>query len=490
MGRTWSYGRKITLGFAAVVAVTVLTSLAGTIALTSVIDKTDRTLAVQARSVILAKDLDSAAEQTAAAVRGYLLAPDEAALKVATDSRKGFLDVLPRIPALNAGGAERQAIAVIERMEQDYWADVERVMALRRLGGSLESVGAEFQNSLRPKFRAIRDAITLFTERQEAVLETNRRDNAALARLAVGTVMGFAVLAMLAGAVLAVGLTRTLKRQIGSAVQHIQSSSAELQSAASQQASGSKEQATAMSEITVTVQELLATARQIAESAQRVAEIAEETAASANAGNQTVQQAQDAISSIKRQVDLIVSHMLDLGRKSQQIGGILDIINELAEQTNILAINATIEAAGAGDAGRRFGTVADEIRKLADRVGASTKEIRSLIEEVRAAVHTTIMATESGVKTVETGTRQFGELASGFKRIVGMVGTTTEAAREIGLSTKQQSSAVEQVNIAMANVAQASKESETSALQTVQTAADLARLSQDLIRLVQPQAKG
>src|SRR2546422_228947 len=115
---------------------------------------------------------------------------------------------------------------------------------------------------------------------------------------------------------------------------------------------------------------------------------------SARAGGQTVQAAQESVGSIRRQVDLIVTHMLDLGKKSQQIGGILEIINELAEQTNILAINATIEAAGAGEAGKRFAVVADEIRKLADRVGGSTKEIRTLIEEIRAAVNSTVMATE------------------------------------------------------------------------------------------------
>jgi methyl-accepting chemotaxis protein len=109
------------------------------------------------------------------------------------------------------------------------------------------------------------------------------------------------------------------------------------------------------------------------------------------------------VSGIRRQVDLIVTHMLDLGKKSQQIGGILEIINELAEQTNILAINATIEASGAGDAGKRFAVVADEIRKLADRVGGSTKEIRVLIEEIRSAVNTTVMATEGGSKAVDLG---------------------------------------------------------------------------------------
>src|SRR6202167_3653583 len=143
--------------------------------------------------------------------------------------------------------------------------------------------------------------------------------------------------------------------------------------------------------------------------------------------------------------------MLDLGKKSQEIGAVLDIVSELAEQTNILAINATIEAAGAGDTGKRFGVVADEIRKLADRVGGSTKEIRGLIDDVRSAVNTTVMATETGSKSVDSGAQQFARVAEDFRRIAQLVTTTTDAAREIELSTKQQSTAVEQVNLAIAN---------------------------------------
>jgi methyl-accepting chemotaxis protein len=191
---------------------------------------------------------------------------------------------------------------------------------------------------------------------------------------------------------------------------------------------------------------------------------------------------------ISRQVDLVVSHMLELGKKSQQIGTVLDIVSELAEQTNILSINATIEAAGAGEAGKRFAVVADEIRKLADRVAGSTKEIRGLIEDVRSAVNTTVMATETGSKAVDAGAKQFGHVAASFKHIAGLVTTTTEAAREIELSTKQQTTAVEQVNVAIANLAQASKETEASSGQTLQTASQLAGLSQDLLRLVRPQA--
>ena len=229
------------------------------------------------------------------------------------------------------------------------------------------------------------------------------------------------------------------------------------------------------------------TARQIAESAQHVAQIAEQTASSARAGDATVQKASESVSGIRRQVDLIVGHMLELGKKSQQIGAVLEIVSELAEQTNILAINATIEAAGAGESGKRFAVVADEIRKLADRVAGSTKEIRTLIEDVRSAVNTTVMTTETGSKSVDAGARQFGDVAVAFKQIAGLVATTTEAAREIELSTKQQTTAVEQVNLAIGNVAQATRETEASSEQTLQAVSQLAGVSKDLLRLVQSQ---
>jgi methyl-accepting chemotaxis protein len=190
--------------------------------------------------------------------------------------------------------------------------------------------------------------------------------------------------------------------------------------------------------ISTTINELLVTSRQITESAQRVAQIAEDTARSAHVAEETVVTTQES------------------------------------------------EAAGAGDAGCRFAIVA-EIRKLADRVAGSAKEIRGLNEDVRGAVSTTIMATETGSKAVDAGSRQFDDIAASLKQIATLVTTTTEAAREIELSTKQQMTAVEQVNVAIANIAQASKETEASWGHTLQTASPLTSLSKDLLRLVKPQ---
>ena len=290
-------------------------------------------------------------------------------------------------------------------------------------------------------------------------------------------------------AVAAIGwfITRSLSKQIGSAVGQVQSSSTELQAAANQQATGAKEQATAMTRDQHHDQRAAGdVAPDRRERAARGAESPSRRRSAARSGDGTVDMTHESIAGIRRQVDQIVVHMLELGKKSQQIGAVLDIVSELAEQTNILAINATIEAAGAGEAGKRFAVVADEIRKLADRVGGSTKEIRTLIDDVRSAVNTTVMATETGSKAVDAGSRQFGDVASAFKQIAGLVATTTEAAREIELSTKQQSTAVEQVNVAIANVTQASMETETSAGQTLQTVSQLAALSKDLLRIIQP----
>lgn len=489
MGVSWSFGKKIGFGFAAVVGLTILTSVVGAIALSTAIEKSQHTLSVVARDALQVKELDGLAEQHSSGIRGILLLPDKAAIDGLKDTTQAVLDVLDRLKNSAPSPEFANLLDQIRARLGAYNSQAQLLVAARQSGASPEELSNRFDQSLRPLFRQLRDTIDTLGNQQDELLQQEQRASKAAADFATWIVIVIAVIAAILGIALAVWLTRTLNRQIGSAVQHIQSSSAELQSAANQQAAGSKEQATAMSEITVTVQQLLASAKQIADSAQRVARIAADTALAARSGDQTVLQTQEAITSIRRQVDLIVTHMLDLGKKSQQIGGILDIVNELAEQTNILAINATIEAAGAGEIGRRFGTVAEEIRKLADRVGVSTKEIRGLIDEVRSAVHTTIMATESGSKTVDAGAARFSEVASGFQRIASMVDTTTEASKEIGLSTQQQSSAVEQVNVAIANVAQAAKESETSARQTVQTATDLAKLSHELAQLVQQQAR-
>jgi methyl-accepting chemotaxis protein len=488
MAQSWTFGRKIALGFGLSVLILLVV---GAVAYRSTdvliennasVAHTHLVLEDVARLLSLMKDAETGQ-------RGFVITGDEAFLEPYNDALVPVPRTLASLRSLTADNLHQQRrLDEAEPLIAAKLAELKRTIEMRRTVGfeATEKVvaGGEGKRSMDD----LRKVLGAIDQEERELLRIRGAGAEASASSAKTTIWAGALLALVLVSAAGYIITRSLNHQLGTAVSSIRSSSAELQAAATQQASGSREQSSATSEASTTIRELLATSKQIAESAQRVARIADETAGGARTGDQTVQRAQEAISSIKRQVDLIVGHMLDLGKKSQQAGGILEIINELAEQTNILAINASIEAAGAGESGKRFAVVADEIRKLADRVGGSTKEIRGLIEDIRAAVNTTVMATESGTKAVDAGTRQFGEVTASFRQIAGLVGTTTEAAREIELSTKQQTTAVEQVNIAIANATQATKENEASSNQTLQTATQLAELSRDLVKLIQQDA--
>lgn len=483
----WTFGRKIAIGFA--VSFLLLLGI-GSVAYRSLDSLTRTSYAVAHTHVVLehVAGLLGQLKDAETGQRGFVITGDEAYLEPYQAAVGAVARQVKELRELTADNPNQQRrIDAAQALVSAKLAELRRIIDLRRQAGLDAAVkavlGGEGKRTM-DEFRQVAEQM----EREERDLLKQRADDveatAAGARSTI--VLGTLFCLLFVGAAGYV-LTRSLTTQIAAAVQHVQRSSTELQSAANQQAAGARESSTSMTEITTTISELLATSRQIAESAQRVAGVAEQTASAAGAGAGTVQVAKESIAGIRQQVDLVVNHMLELGKKSQQIGAVLDIVSELAEQTNILAINATIEATGAGEAGKRFGVVADEIRKLADRVAGSTKEIRTLIEDVRGAVNTTVMATETGSKAVDAGARQFGDVAASFTRIAALVATTTEAAREIELSTKQQTTAVEQVNIAISNTAQATKETEASSGQTFQTASQLAGLSKELLRLVQPQ---
>jgi methyl-accepting chemotaxis protein len=432
-------------------------------------------------------DLLSELKDAETGQRGYLITGDESYLapyQSALTAIKGTLDDVRRITSNNPD--QQRRLSAISPLIDAKLAELKQTIDLRRTAGFDAALKVVVTNVGKTYLDQIRSIAAEADQEERDLLKLRSEEARASADMTMAIILWGGLLGTLAVGGIGWLIGRSLSQQIGSAVGLVRSSSTELQAAANQQANGAKEQAAAMTEISTTISELLATSRQIAESAQRVAQNAEQTASAARSGHGTVDMTHESITGIRRQVDQIVSHMLELGKKSQEVGAVLDIVSELAEQTNILAINATIEAAGAGEAGKRFAVVADEIRKLADRVGGSTKEVRTLIDDVRSAVNTTVMATETGSKAVDAGSRQFGDVATAFKQIAGLVSTATDAAREIELSTKQQSSAVEQVNIAIASVTQASMETETSAGQTLQTVSQMAVLSKDLLRIIQP----
>lgn len=482
----WSFGRKIATGFAAVVALGMIVGATSIYALRATITSKDAVLDLATHVLVDCQQLETLAERNMAINRGFLITGEALYDAQRIEARRDVDQTMERLR--HRITRARDELLAVDSAFSAYNTESDAVTELKRRGADNAQIAAAFTGPLRQRRQELTRAIDVLVDAEQTIVARLAAESSATSRDAITVVVVVTLLAVALAIALATILTRTLSQQIGGAVSQLQSSSAELHAAANQQAMGAREQATAVTEITTTISELLATSRQIAESAQRVAHMAGQTASSAQTGEQTVSHAHESIAGIQRQVDTIVGHMLELGKKSQQIGTVLQIVSELAEQTNILAINATIEASVAGEAGRRFGVVADEIRKLADRVAGSAKEIRSLIDEVRAAVNTTVMVTETGAKAVEAGGRQFDTVTSSLTQIKSMASTATEAAREIELSTKQQTSAVEQVSSAISNVAQATKETETSSAQTLSTVSQMATLATSLLRLIRPKA--
>jgi methyl-accepting chemotaxis protein len=486
----WTFGKKIAMGFA--VSFLLLLGI-GAVAYRSIDVLTTTSYWVTHTHNVLehVTGLVSQLSEAETGQRGFVITGDETYLRPYEAALISVPQLMKDLRELTADNPNQQKrLAAAEPLVAAKLAVLKKAIEIRRQAGLEATIKFVQAGEGLRAMDALRRLTGEMGTEEKTLLNQRTEEVEAAARTARYTIILGTLLCLLFVTAVGLGLTRSLTTQIAAAVQHVQSSSAELQAAANQQAAAAREASTSMTEIATTISELLATARQIAESAQRVASVAEQSTTAARSGDGTVQLANDSIAGIRQQVDLVVNHMLELGKKSQQIGAVLDIVSELAEQTNILAINATIEAAGAGDAGKRFGVVADEIRKLADRVAGSTKETRTLIDDVRGAVNTTVMATETASKAVDMGSRQFGEVATTFKQIASLVVTTTQSGREIELATKQQTTAVEQVNLAISNTVQASRETEASSRQTFQTASQLAGLSKDLLRLVQPKGAG
>jgi methyl-accepting chemotaxis protein len=479
----WTFGRKVAAGFTLVLLLSVVIGVVAVGAIRSG-DAAQKEITAHVALLSDTERLRAARSQQTTAIRDYSLTGDRSHLTVEREASAEYTRILAALTRAAPSQTGRTMLEDVAAKNAAYEAQLATAIPAARVPGPAGLIN----DATRDPRLAASDAVTAFLEHATGSLTAISERATRTADLAADIVAVLTIAAVGLGLLVAYLVTRALSRQIGAAVSQVQTSAADLETASSQQASSAKEEATAMAQITTTMSELLATSRQIADTAQRVSGVAVQAASAARSGEGTVSDAHESVAGIQRQVNLIVEHMLELGGKSQQIGAVLDIVSELAEQTNILAINATIEAAGAGESGARFAVVADEIRNLADRVGGSTKEIRELIEEVRGAVNTTVMATETGSKTVEAGSRQFGAVADSFREIAAQLASTTDAAREIELSTKQQASAVEQINVGVRAVAQTTRETEASASQTRQTAAQLAALSSHLLRMVHPPA--
>jgi methyl-accepting chemotaxis protein len=277
---------------------------------------------------------------------------------------------------------------------------------------------------------------------------------------------------------------RRVTREIQESISVLSSSAQQIVATTTQVASAATETATAVSETTTTVEEVKQTAQLSSQKAKYVSESAQKVAQVSQGGKKSAAESIDAMKQIREQMESIAESIVRLSEQSQAIGEIMLTVNDLAEQSNLLAVNASIEAAKAGDQGKGFAVVAQEVRNLADQSKQATAQVRSILGEIQKATNAAVMVTEQGSKAVEVGVQQAAKAGESVQQLAESIAEAAQAAAQIAASSQQQMAGMDQVALAMESIKMASTQNVASTKQTESAAKNIDELGRRLKDLV------
>ena len=272
--------------------------------------------------------------------------------------------------------------------------------------------------------------------------------------------------------------------KVGSHSLTVNAAAEEIAAAVGSQAAISAQMSASVTEITSTMEELSASSSQIAEHSKSVVDIANHTWESSKKGADAMQVVLAKMGDIRSDNQHSLREIVELGGKSKEISKVMEIINALADQTKLIAFNAALEASSAGEAGKRFGVVASEIRRLADSVTDSTGEIEGKIQEIQGSINRLVITSEKGAVGIADGMDATSATAERLGELVGAASQTSSAAQQISFSTQQQKTASNQVVVALREIVSASSHTAQSISRISQISHDMTATSAELSHLV------
>jgi methyl-accepting chemotaxis protein len=273
--------------------------------------------------------------------------------------------------------------------------------------------------------------------------------------------------------------------QIKETVNVLASASSQILAATVQVAAGTAETATAITETSTTVEEVQQATKQSAQKARVVAESAQLVSRVSLEGHKAVEETVKGMNRIREQMDSIAQTIVRLSEQSQSIGGIIASVTDIADQSNLLSVNAAIEAAKAGEQGKGFAVVAQEIKNLAGQSKQATLQVRNILNDIQKITNAAVMATEQGTKAVEAGVIQSVQAGNAIRILSESSNEAVLAATQIVASSQQQVVGMDQISVAMQNINQAGTETAVSMEQSEKSAKNLNDLGQNLKEMIE-----
>ncbi len=486
--RRMSVGQIVPIGFGAVLAVvgiaTTITEFAkGNLKETQ--GRVTHTYQVQSTLRLIEKDLVDAETGQ----RGFLVTNAPNYLEPYDTGRKNFqvhIEELKKLVSDNPTQVSR-AEAVQQKAQQKF-AELEETINLKKAGKDKEVVALVLSNKGKQIMDDLRANLSTMNQEEERLLGERTKASEQVQLLA--SVVGWGGFIICVGAGLFISyyvanyVARLIILPITDAAKAVASSSAGIADTVDKQERTVLEQSSSVNETTSIIEDLGVFALQSAEQADSAAGGAKQALGLAEGGTQTVGRTIEGISGLRDQVTAIANQIIRLSEQTGQISTVSELVADLANQTNMLALNAGVEAARAGDQGKGFAVVAGEIRKLADQSKKSADRINSLVNEVQAAINSTVMVTDEGTKKATVGIELAEETGEVFASIADSVNQVFLNTQQIAQTAKQQAVAVQQVVAAMNVINLGAKETAAGIIQVKDATNDLNKAAENLEAVV------
>jgi methyl-accepting chemotaxis protein len=272
--------------------------------------------------------------------------------------------------------------------------------------------------------------------------------------------------------------------QVARSASMVSSAADEMSSMSAQVSSGIEQQRSDTTQVATAVNEMNATAHEVAKNIEETSNVSGRAAAASKHGAELATSAIGGMGTLQNELGLSSDAIAELSKGVLEIGGVIDLISQVAEQTNLLALNAAIEAARAGEQGRGFAVVADEVRSLAHKTQDSTSQISSMIERLRGAADSVVTSMDRTRAQSESASGEVDQVGESLTEITGMVRDIADRAAQVATAAEEQSAVAEEINRNVTSISTATDQTATSIEHSMGGAHELSRLAGELNQLV------